>query len=117
MGLYLSSKRFWIVGKGFNEYDKKEKQIRVFRWGFPGKKRYSEFSCSFADIKTLSLESENSIFKPNLYLVLKEQIEIPLTQLGSRELYSSPEMEYFSATLARFLKIPLGNCTKNKNQF
>ena len=30
---------FWNVGGGFNEFDKKKGSIRIFRWGYPGKKR------------------------------------------------------------------------------
>jgi hypothetical protein len=102
-------RRFWIVGKGFNEYDKKEEQIRIFRWEFPGKKRYFEFSCPFTNMETLYLESQRGTVKLNLYLVLKEQRKILLTQLGSIEILSPTEIEYFSSNLARFLKIPLRN--------
>jgi hypothetical protein len=30
---------FWNVGGGFNEFNKKEGFIRIFRWGYPGKNR------------------------------------------------------------------------------
>lgn len=108
-GLYLILSRFWTVGKGFNEYDRREKRIRIFRWGFPGKDRCFEFSCSFSDVEFLCLESQNSMVRPNLYLVLKEKRKILLTQLGSTEVRSFQEVEYFSANLARFLKVQLKN--------
>jgi hypothetical protein len=108
-GLYLVLSRFWMVGKGFNEYDRKEKRIRIFRWGFPGKDRCFEFSCSFSDVEFLYLESQNSIVRPDLYLVLKENRKILLTQLGSIEFRSFQEVEYFSTNLARFLKVQLKN--------
>ena len=106
---YLILSRFWTVGKGFNEYDRREKRICIFRWGFPGKDRCFEFSCSFSDVEFLCLENQNSMVKPNLYLVLKEKRKIFLTQLGSIEVRSFQEVEYFSANLARFLKVQLKN--------
>ena len=30
---------FWAVGEGFNEFNKERGEIRIFRWGFPGKNR------------------------------------------------------------------------------
>jgi hypothetical protein len=108
-GLYLILSRFWIVGKGFNEYDRREKRVCIFRWGFPGKDRCFEFSCSFSDVEFLCLESQNSMVNPSLYLVLKEKRKILLTQLGSTEFRSFQEVEYFSANLARFLKVQLKN--------
>ena len=32
---------FWEIGGGFNEVNKKEKSVRIFRWGRPGKNRPS----------------------------------------------------------------------------
>lgn len=111
-GSYLILSRFWIVGKGFNEYDRKEKRICVFRWGFPIRKRCFEFSCSFSDIEGLCLENQrNNMVKSSLYLVLKGGRKIFLVQLGSIELRSFQEVEYFSVNLARFLKVPLKNKT------
>jgi hypothetical protein len=34
LGIYLVSSGYWIVGKGFNEYDRKEKRIVFFDGGF-----------------------------------------------------------------------------------
>jgi hypothetical protein len=111
LGICLASSGYWIVGKGFNEYDRKEKRIRVFRWGFPGENRCFDFSCSFSDVKALCRENPNSMVSPNLYLILKENRKILLTQLGSIEFRSSREVEYFSADLARFLIVPLKDKT------
>jgi len=107
LGVYLSLRRFWKTGSGFNEYDSSEKQIRIFRWGFPGKERCFKFFCSFSEIESLRLETQSSIIRSNLYLVLKKQRKILLTQLGSMEFRSLQEVEYFSSNLARFLNVPL----------
>jgi hypothetical protein len=111
LGIYLVSSGYWIVGKGFNEYDTREKRIRIFRWGFPGENRCFDFSCSFSDVKSLCRENPNSIVNPNLYLILKEDRKILLTQLGSIEFRSAQEVEHFSANLARFLIVPLKDKT------
>jgi hypothetical protein len=95
------------VGSGFNEYDTEKKQIRVFRLGFLGKRRYFECCYSFSKIDALFLENRNSFFQPNLYLILKKKQKVPLTQFGSVDFRSIQEIEYFSANLAQFLKIPL----------
>ena len=111
LGNYLVLSGYWIVGKGFNEYDRKEKRICVFRWGFPGENRCFNFFCSFSDVKSLCRENPSSRVSPKLYLILKEDRKIFLTQLGSIEFRSSREVEYFSANLARFLIIPLKDKT------
>eukprot|EP00897_Mesotaenium_endlicherianum_P000999 jgi/Mesen1/108/ME1121843C07580 len=39
LSLYLSSMIFWAIGSGYNEFDRREGVISLFRWGFPGKNR------------------------------------------------------------------------------
>jgi hypothetical protein len=106
---YLILASFWAVGKGFNEYDKKERRVRIFRWGFPGKNRCFKFSCSFSDVESLCLENQDNATNSNLYLILKEKRKLLLTQLGSTDFRSISEVECFSVTLARFLGVPLKN--------
>lgn len=33
---FLGFTLFWNIGEGFNEFNKKDGIIRIFRWGFPG---------------------------------------------------------------------------------
>lgn len=37
--IYLWFIIFWSVGGGFNEFNKKEGNIKIFRWGYFGKNR------------------------------------------------------------------------------
>jgi hypothetical protein len=105
--IYLILRRFWSVGSGFNEYDKEKKQIRIFRWGFPGKNRRFELFYTFSETQRLYLENQSVLLGANLYLVLKEKRKILLTQIGSVNFRSFQEIEYFSTDLARFLQLPL----------
>jgi hypothetical protein len=110
LGLYLFLRRFWAVGRGFNEYDKEKQQIRLFRWGFPGKNRRLEFFYPFLELEALRLENQGYLKNASssgLYLLLKNKRKILLTQLDAEDIRSSQEMELFAAELARFLQIPL----------
>ena len=104
LSLYLLLRWIWSIGRGFNEYIVKIKQIHIFRWGFPGKSRRFEFFYSFFDIESIRFENSNT---SDLYLLLKDQRPIPLIQAGSTEVRSLQEIEYFAATLAKFLDVSL----------
>lgn len=109
LGLYLFLMLFFRVGSGFNQYDKENQQIIIFRWGFPGLKRRYNFSYSFSEIDSLILEGQNGF--PNvrnleLCLLLNTQLKITIIKLDAVNIYTSQEMEEFSADLAQFLQIP-----------
>jgi hypothetical protein len=110
LGLYLFLRRFLSVGSGFNEYNKETKQIHIFRQGFPGKNRRVEFFFTFSELESLRLEVQSRWRQSNafeLYLLLKDKRKFLLTQVGTNEVQSLQEIEYFAADLARFLQIPL----------
>jgi hypothetical protein len=120
LGLYLFLRRFWAVGRGFNEYDKERKQIRLFRWGFPGKNRRIEFFYPFFELEALRLERQSylkNFSNSGLYLLLKNKRKVLLTQLDSADIQSSQEREYFAAELARFLQIPLEGDFESLSKF
>ena len=109
LGLYLFLMLSFRIGSGFNEYNKKNRQIIIFRWGFPGLKRRYKFSYSFSEVDSLILEGQNGF--PNLRnlelcLLLKSQIKITIIKLDAVNIYTRQEMEEFSADLAQFLQIP-----------
>ena len=109
LGLYLFLILSFRIGSGFNEYNKKNRQIIIFRWGFPGLKRRYKFSYSFSEVDSLILEGQNGF--PNLRnlelcLLLKSQIKITIIKLDAVNIYTRQEMEEFSADLAQFLQIP-----------
>ena len=39
LGLYIGLIILWDLGEGFNEFNLETGQVRIFRWGFPGKNR------------------------------------------------------------------------------
>jgi hypothetical protein len=109
-GLYLFFRIISSSGIGFNEYNRKDRQVHIFRWGFPGSMRRIEFTCLFSELESLYLESKNQIINLtdlNLYLLDKNQRKILLTPSDRLELRSPQEMEFFATNLAQFLKIPL----------
>lgn len=63
---------FWNVGGGFNEFNKKEGFIRIFRWGYPGKNRKIDFIYALKDVEAIRVEIKQG-FDPQrtIYLRLK----------------------------------------------
>ena len=105
--VYLFLMRFLSIGTGFNEYNKQKEEITIFRWGFPGKNRRFKLSYSLIEIETLVLENRNYIIEMNnssLYLLMTNKQKVLLIR---DSMLTVQEIEYFSADLSRFLKIPL----------
>jgi len=49
LALYLWLTILWDVGGGYNEFDRQTGNIRIFRWGFPGKNRKVDFTCKTSE--------------------------------------------------------------------
>jgi len=110
LGLSLFFVIILSIGTGFNEYNKKTKQITIFRWGFPGKNRRFKLSYLLTEIEFLILESQNRFLDANnfyLYLILINKQKVLLIKFNIFNINTIEEVEYFSADLAQFLKIPL----------
>ncbi|AGY61436.1 Ycf4 protein (plastid) [Lotharella oceanica] len=90
------------IGYGYNEFNRKEKIVRIFRWGYPGENRRVEACFSFDDLKSIKilLGSKNI-----LYLSLKGDSDIPLTREGFFE--SLDLLEEQATDIAQFIGIPL----------
>ncbi len=97
---------FWNVGGGFNEFNKKEGFIRIFRWGYPGKNRRIDLLYSLKDVEAIKVELKQG-FDPQrtIYLKLKGKREIPLTGIG--EPLTLKEIEKQASELANFLQVSL----------
>lgn len=96
----------WSVGEGFNEFNKKNGKIRIFRWGFPGKNRKIDLVYSFEEVQSIRISVKDGINpKRVVFLCLKGQREIPLTRIGNPLTIEEVEME--GAELAKFLEVPL----------
>ena len=58
---YLWLYLFWGVGDGFNEFNKKQGYVRIFRWGFPGRNRRIDLSYHIKSIEAISLEIKEGL--------------------------------------------------------
>lgn len=97
---------FWNVGGGFNEFNKKDGMIRIFRWGYPGKNRRIDFSYSLKDVEAIKVEFKQG-FDPQrtIFLRLKGKREIPLTGVGQP--LTLKDLEKQASELANFLQVSL----------
>ena len=93
---------FWKIGGGFNEFNGKERSVRIFRWGRPGKNRRIDLKYTNELIEAIKVEL---IPRPALFLRIKGEKNIPLTRTG--EFLPLEELEAQAAELTSFLRIPL----------
>jgi hypothetical protein len=106
LSIYLWCTIIWSVGSGYNEFDRGEGVISIFRWGFPGKNRRIRIRCLVEDVQSICLEVNDNLGSRRMISIrLKGQQDIPLTQMG--ESLSLSEMEEKAAQLARFLRVPI----------
>ena len=99
---------FWNVGGGFNEFNKKEGFIRIFRWGYPGQNRKIDLYYTLKDVEFIRVELNQTGFSDSqrtIYLKLKGKNEIPLTGIG--EPLTIQEIEKQASELASFLQVSL----------
>lgn len=105
---YLWLTILWNVGGGFNVFDKEERYVRIFRWGFPGANRRIDLRYDLDEILAIGLELNEGLSpKRTLYLCLKGQRQIPLTRIGQP--LSLDQIEKLGAEFATFLDKELLN--------
>jgi hypothetical protein len=106
LALYLWLAILWDIGGGYNEFNQETGEIRIFRWGFPGKNRRIEINCKAEDVQAIRVDIKEGLNpRRALYLRVKGRRDIPLSRVG--EPMSLYELESEGATLARFLSVPL----------
>jgi hypothetical protein len=104
--IYLWLTLFWSVGGGFNEFNKKEGIIRIFRWGFPGKNRRIDLSYPINEVEAIRVELKEGLNpKRTIYMRIKGKRDIPLTRIGQP--LTLEEIEKQAAELAKFLQVSL----------
>ncbi|MBF2026696.1 MAG: photosystem I assembly protein Ycf4 [Oscillatoriales cyanobacterium C42_A2020_001] len=104
--LYLWLTIFLDVGGGYNEFNKETGEVKVFRWGFPGKNRRIEVDCKTEDVQAVRVEIREGLNpKRALYLRVKGRRDVPLTRVGQPIALATLENQ--GAELARFLGVPL----------
>ena len=106
LSLYWWFLIFWNVGGGFNEFNKKENFIRIFRWGYPGKNRKIDLYYTLKDVESIRVEIQQGFdAQRTIYLKLKGNREIPMTGIGQP--LTLKEIEKQASELANFLQVSL----------
>jgi hypothetical protein len=106
LGTYIWLILIWNLGQGFNEFNLETGQVRIFRWGFPGKNRRIDLQYPIDDIQSIRVEIQEGLNpKRIIYLRLRGNREIPLTRAGQP--ISIQELENQAAELAKLLQVSL----------
>ena len=106
LSFYLGLTLFWGLGSGFNEFNKRDSYVRIFRWGFPGKHRRMDLYYSWEDILGLRVELQQGFNSQYvLFLQVRGHREVPLTHIG--EPLTFEEIEKQASSLAKFLQVSL----------
>jgi hypothetical protein len=103
---FLGFTLFSSIGSGFNEFNKKDGIIRIFRWGFPGKNRRIDLFYHIEDVNAIKVEFKQG-FNPKrtISLCIKNKRDIPITRIGQP--ITLQEIEKQAAELAKFLQVSL----------
>nr|YP_009493601.1 photosystem I assembly protein Ycf4 [Eucommia ulmoides]ANP25515.1 photosystem I assembly protein Ycf4 [Eucommia ulmoides]AWN56523.1 photosystem I assembly protein Ycf4 [Eucommia ulmoides]AZT79286.1 photosystem I assembly protein Ycf4 [Eucommia ulmoides]UDP56426.1 photosystem I assembly protein Ycf4 [Eucommia ulmoides]WMG64936.1 photosystem I assembly protein Ycf4 [Eucommia ulmoides] len=103
---YLWCTIFWKVGSGYDQFNRKEGKVSIFRWGFPGRNRRIFLQFLLKDIQCVRIEAKEGISARRvLYLDIRGRRAIPLTRTD--ENLDPREIEEKGAELAYFLRVPL----------
>jgi hypothetical protein len=106
LGIFLFLTIWWDVGFGYNEYNKNEQQILLYRKGFPGKNRELKLNFAFDDVKSIKMRIQEGINpKRQLLLCLKDSREIPLT--GVDRPVALSQIESDAVNIAKYLNVYL----------
>jgi|TARA_B110000977_G_scaffold198611_1_gene283822 hypothetical protein len=96
----------WDVGAGYNEFNKDEGIMRIFRYGFPGKNRRINLVSQLADVQAVRVEISDGVNPRRVvYVRCKGKSDIPLTRIGQP--MTLAEVESQAADLAKFLGVPI----------
>ena len=96
----------WDVGAGYNEFNKDEGIMRIFRYGFPGKNRRINLVSNLADVQAVRVEIRDGVNPQRVvYVRCKGKSDIPLTRIGQP--MTLAETEQKAADLAKFLGVPI----------
>lgn len=106
LSIYIWLIILWDLGQGFNEFNTETGEIRIFRWGFPGKNRRIDLKYLISDVQSVRVEINEGLNPRRvIYLKLRGNREIPLTRAGQP--ISIQELENQAAELARTLQVSL----------
>ena len=104
LGIFITLTAFWNVGSGYNEFNRKNKEIKLYRQGFPGKNRELRFTFSFDQVKAVKMRIKEGLNpKRQLLLCLIDFREIPLT--GIEQPAALNKIEDEAITIAKYLNV------------
>ena len=79
--IYLWLTILWSVGGGFNEFNKLEGKVRIFRWGFPGKNRRIILIYPIDQVESIKIKLKQGLNpKRVIYLQIRGKKEIPFNE-------------------------------------
>lgn len=103
---YLGLTAWWDIGGGFNEFNRGEGFVHVFRWGFPGRGRRIDLFYPIESVREIRVELKEGVSpRRTIYMRVASQREIPLSETGAP--MAVEEIEAQAYELAKFLQVPL----------
>jgi hypothetical protein len=104
LGIFIALTAWWNVGSGFNEFNRKIKEIKLYRQGFPEKNRELVFTFLFDQVKSIKMRIKEGLNpKRQLLLCLIDGREIPLT--GIEQPVALNKIEDEAITIAKYLNV------------
>ena len=107
LGIFLILTIQWNVGSGYNEYNRDQQSVTLYRKRFPGKNKEWIVSYSFNEIKSIKMDIKEGLNpKRQLLLCLKDNREIPLTGTEQQiSLLTLEQLEEYAITIAKYLNV------------
>ena len=108
---YLWLTIFWGVGGGFNEFNKRQGIVRIFRWGFPGKNRRIDLAYDIKDIEAIRVEIKEGL-NPRRILYIRVKGKTTVSNVTSNTVKGSVNSDVKETVLMKGQKNVVG-ITKN----
>ena len=108
---YLWLTIFWGVGGGFNEFNKRQGIVRIFRWGFPGKNRRIDLAYDIKDIEAIRVEIKEGL-NPRRILYIRVKGKTTVSNVTSNTVKGSVNSDVKETVLVKGQKNAVG-ITKN----
>nr|YP_009252757.1 hypothetical chloroplast RF4 [Cymbomonas tetramitiformis]ANA56891.1 hypothetical chloroplast RF4 [Cymbomonas tetramitiformis] len=107
LSLYLWLIIFWSIGEGYNEFNKTDGVMSIFRWGFPGKNRRIQITYPLKDIEAIRVEIKDGTLggpRRTIYVRVKGKPDISIEEFTYESLAL---IEKKAADLASFLQVSI----------
>jgi hypothetical protein len=106
LGIFLWLTIWWDIGFGYNEFNKENQKVILYRKGFPGKNRELCLTFGFDEVRSIKMLIKEGLNpKRQLFLCLNDSREIPLTGIDQPMALNKVEAEALS--IAKYLNIYL----------